>query len=55
MDCGMYKVVNDTKKDTNEHLHADKLNELEKMLNKDYPKLKVKKYIMTQEGKFLMV
>jgi len=55
MDCGMYKVVNDIKKDTNEHLHAENLNELEKMLNKDYPKLKVKKYIMTQKGEFLMV
>jgi carbonic anhydrase len=55
MDCGMYKVVNDTKKDTDEHLHATKLNELEAVLKKDYPKLKVKKYIMTKTAEFINV
>jgi carbonic anhydrase len=47
MDCGMYKVTLDKKKDTDMHLHAEKLNELEEMLKKDYPKLSVRKYIMT--------
>ena len=55
MDCGMYKVSLDIKKDEDIDLHVTKLNELEKILKKDYPNLKVKKYVMTDAPEILEV
>jgi carbonic anhydrase len=55
MDCGMYKVSLNIKKDEDIDLHVTKLNELEKILKKDYPNLKVKKYVMTDAPEILEV
>jgi len=55
MDCGMYKVSLNIKKDEDIDLHVTKLNELEKILKKDYPNLKIKKYVMTDAPEILEV
>jgi carbonic anhydrase len=55
MDCGMYKVSLGLKHDHDIDLHVKYLNKLEKKLKKDYPKLNIKKYVMTDAPEILEV
>jgi carbonic anhydrase len=55
LDCGMYKVTLDLKKDLDTNIHVENMNKLESMIKKDYPKLKIKKYVMTDKPEILKV
>jgi len=55
MDCGMYKVSYDIKKDDDDHLHKENLDQLVVNLKKKYPKLKYKTFIMTDEPAIVRV
>lgn len=55
LDCGMYKVSYDMKKDDNVDTHRTNLDQLVVNLKKKYPKLKYKTFVMTEEPAIIRV
>lgn len=55
MDCGAYKVFKDLKKDDKPYMHFEELDKLHTTINKKYPDLEFKGYIMNTDGSILRV
>jgi carbonic anhydrase len=50
MDCGAYKVFLELPKDDDPHIHVNEIEILRKWVNKNYPQLKFKGFIMDTDG-----